>query len=145
MAWSTVTAEHVLEEFTGEERQAVTNAQDAVENLDSILGRAVDMARDMIRAGGQSLGDAGTLPGQVAPDVIAIARWRWLISVPKLRALATDHRKAAHDDGMRRLEAIAKGELAVVGADDEDTDNIGGNWGGQQRLNMRTHRETEDN
>jgi hypothetical protein len=111
MSWNTITPENVLEEFTEAERAALTAAQDAVDNLPTILTRTVNMARGMISAGGNSIGAAGTCPDQVIPDVIAVARWRLLVAVPKLRSLCTEERKRAHDDGMRRLESIASGDV----------------------------------
>ncbi len=113
MSWSAITASHVLEEFTEVERAALTSAQDAVDNLNAILGRVVGMARGMISAGGNQLGAAGTVPDQVALDVIAITRYRWIAAVPKLRALATAERKSAHDEAMKRLESIAAGTVRV--------------------------------
>jgi hypothetical protein len=113
MAWSTLNADAVLSEFTETERAALTAAQDSVDNLNGIITRVIGMARGMIAAGGNTLGAAGTVPDQVALDVIAIARHRWIAAVPKLRALATAERKAAHDDGMKRLESIAAGSVRV--------------------------------
>jgi phage gp36-like protein len=116
VSWNTITTEHVLEEFTEAERAAFTAAQDAVDNLSTILGRVIGMARGMISAGGNALGDAGTVPDQVALDVISISRYRLIAAVPKLRALATAERKSAHDDAMKRLENIASGDVKVESA-----------------------------
>lgn len=126
MSWSTITADNVLEEFTEAERAAITAAQDAVDNLDAILTRTIRMARGMISAGGNTLGADGTVPDQVAPDVIAVARYRLIAAVPKLRALITKERKDDYDTGMKRLESIAAGDVAVEVPEDAIASNTPG-------------------
>lgn len=145
MSWTTVTADHVMEEFTPAERSALTRIQDATDNLSAILTRVVSMARGNIAAGRNTLGDAGTVPPQLTLDIIAIARWRWLTAIPQARAMQTEERKQAYTDAMRRLDEIAKGELAVEAPDDSATSDPGGSWGSQERILMRTDDPTDDN
>jgi hypothetical protein len=142
MAWAAVSTDHVLEEFTPAERAALRNIQEAEDHLPAILSRVVALARGNIRASGNSLDVAGTVPEQVALDVIAIARWRWLVAMPQARAMQTEGRKAAHDDAMRRMEEIARGDYPVEPAADVDDTNQAGNYGSQTRFNMRTHKVT---
>ena len=79
MAWAAVSTDHVLEEFTPAERGALRNIQEAEDHLPAILLRVIALARGNIRAAGNTLDAAGTVPEQVALDVIAIARWRYNI------------------------------------------------------------------
>jgi len=145
MAWTAVTSEDVLSEFTLREQEAVTASQDGEDSLDGILTRTLAMARGFISAAGHTLGDAGTVPDQMLHDVIAVARWRLLVSVAALKPLATEHRKQAHDNAMKRFESVGSGDLRVELASAVPDDNWQGNWGGQERLLMRTDDPTDDN
>lgn len=111
MSWETIAADDVLEEFTPSEKAAINAVQGADTNLAGILKRAVSSARGSIVAGGNPMGPDGTVPEQIIPDVIAIARWRWLVSLPALKALQTKERKDLADDGKLTLKEIAKGEV----------------------------------
>jgi len=111
--WITVTEESVRDEFTPQEQAALTAIQGAAERLPGIVERAVAAARGAIRAGGYALGEEGTLPDELLGDVIALARWRWLLSFPQMQRLQTAERQAAHDRAQARLEAVARQRLGV--------------------------------
>jgi len=113
MAWKTITAEDVLSEFTPQEQATLKGIQGATEQLPGIVGRVINAARGAIRAGGYALGDEGTAPEQFESDVVAIARWRWLIAFPQLQRLQTPERQAAHDLGQRRLDQVALQRLGA--------------------------------
>jgi hypothetical protein len=109
MSWKPLTDLQVLEEFTPAEKNVLQNIQ-SQEALPGILQRTIDAARGSISAGGNPLGQEGTIPDQVAMHVIAIARWRWLVSAPELKRLQTPERKALHDEGNAMLDKIANGK-----------------------------------
>lgn len=111
MSWETIEADEVLQEFTPQEKTAINAVQGADTNLAGILKRAVSAARGSINAGGNPMGPVDTIPEQIIPDVIAIARWRWLVSLPALKALQTKERKDLADDAKATLKEIAKGEV----------------------------------
>lgn len=112
--WQSLSAAHVLAEFTPVEQATLQGVQGATTNLEDIVANAVAAARGSIAAGGNALDPDSTLPDQVRADVIAIARWRWLTSVPDLgEAFASKARKEAHDSAQARLEAIASGKVKV--------------------------------
>lgn len=113
MSWSTIAATEVLQEFTPQEQAALNAIQGASTQLAAILARAVNAARGHIIAGGNATGPDGTIPDQVRSDVIAIARWQWLISFPQLKALQTDARKAANDEAQKTLKEINRKEIKV--------------------------------
>ena len=114
MSWSTINVTEVLQEFTPQEKAAMDAIQGATTNLASILTRTVRAARGNISAGGNQLdATADTVPDQLRADVVCIARWKWLISFPQMKAMQTDARKADYDEAMKRLDSIANGKTAV--------------------------------
>ena len=113
MSWKTITAEDVLGEFTPQEQAALQGIQGANEPLPGLLARVINAARGAIRAGGYALGDEGTVPDQLESDVVAIARWRWLIAFSQLQRFQTPERRAAHDLGQARLDAVARQQLSI--------------------------------
>lgn len=111
MSWETVSAADVLEEFTPQEKAAINAVQGADTNLDGVLNRTVKAARGSISAGGNPMAPGDTIPEQLIPDVISIARWRWLSSLPTLKALQTDARKDLAKEAAATLTKIAMGDL----------------------------------
>lgn len=113
MSWNTITSDEVLAEFTPQEQAALKNIQQAVDNLPGILARIVNQARSSILAGGGRLDALNTIPDQLRPEVIDMARWRWLVSFPTLKTLQTKERKDAADEAKKTLKEVARGELKV--------------------------------
>lgn len=114
MSWSVIAESEVLEEFNSKENSAINNIQGATDNLAPILQRIVNMARSCVVAGGSQVDQPGTIPDQLRPDVIAIARWKWLVALPKIgEALQSKERKQAHDDGMKRMDDVAAGKIKI--------------------------------
>lgn len=138
MAWINITDEDVIDEITPAENAALRNIQGAVDKLPRILARVVKKFRGAIQAGGQTLGDDGTIPESVEDDVVAYARWRFLTSIPQAKAMQTEERKLAYTEAIKVLEALRDGELNVETADEEDPVPTGGTFGGQVRIPMRT-------
>lgn len=114
MSWSTIAATEVLEEFTPQEKTAINAIQGASTQLAAILARAVNAWRGAIRSGGGAVSStASTIPDQIRMDVIAQARWRWLIAMPSLKALQTKERSEAASLAEKRFDDIARGNLRV--------------------------------
>jgi hypothetical protein len=114
MPWNAITVDDVLSEFNPTEQAKINAIQNAVDNLTPILSRAVNAARGSIIAGGNPVDAAGTIPDQLRPEVIAIARWRWLVALPGVNeALQSKDRRAAHDDAMKRLDDVAARKIKV--------------------------------
>lgn len=145
MSWSSITADDVLSEFTPDEAESLRTIQgaeaDPVDNLPLILARTVAEVRDYIRSGGYALDTTGTtLPLGLHSDAIAIARWRWLISMPQLKSLETDVREKAFKRALAKLDKIAGSNFAVEPpASENTTGRRGGNWSSENPLIMRTH------
>jgi hypothetical protein len=140
MAWSAPSAADVLSEFTADE-QEILDAVQGVEtsSVAAILGRVVAEVRDSIRSGGYALADGvTTLPLGLHGAAIDLTRWRWLISVPALKALQTDARKKAAEDSLKKLEKIAAQEWAVEPPTEGATARSGC-WNSENKLVMRTH------
>jgi len=113
MAWNSIAAADVLAEFTPVEQATLQNIQGATGNLAGILTNVVNAARGAIVAGGNQLDQAGTIPDQLREDVIAIARWKWLISFPALKNLQTDQRKEAATEAQKRIDGVSAGKPKI--------------------------------
>jgi hypothetical protein len=112
MPWRSITTTEAEEEFTPAEKAAIDVAtQGAL--FSSVLGRVVDFIRSACLAGSGAVGEAPTIPDLLRMDAVAVARWRWLCSIPSLKALQSEDRKALHDDGIKRIEKVATGDLKV--------------------------------
>ena len=85
---------------------ALQGIQGSDDLLAALLDKAVAEARRAIRAGDYRLGPDGTIPGQIAADVVAIVRWRWLIWFPQLTRLQTKERKDAFTGARETLKDI---------------------------------------
>ncbi len=132
--------DEVLQEFNPKEQELIAGIQNAADNLTPILGRAVDRALGAVRAGGYALGPDGTVPDQLKDSIIAIARWRWLISLPQVTdSLQNPNRKAAYDEAIKRLEDIANQKENIEPPDDPSGVAPGGNWNSENKLIGRTH------
>jgi len=115
MSWSTIAESDVLTEFNSKENSAINNIQGATDNLAPILQRVVNAFRDAIVAGGNQVDQAGTIPDQLRMDVIAVARWKWVVALPKVgEMLQTKERKDAHDDAMKRMDEVSLGKIKIV-------------------------------
>jgi hypothetical protein len=79
--------------------------------LAAILDKTVRRTRSMIKAGGNMLDQsARTIPDQLAEEVIALARWKWLSAFPGLKVLKTDDRKQACLEAEKLLKEIASNQ-----------------------------------
>jgi len=107
MPWSAISTDEVMGELTPVELATLQNIQGTTDAISAVLDRTVGMARGCIQAGGNALGAAGTVPDQLRADIIALARWKWLISFPKLKSMQTDERKQAGKDAEDLLQLIA--------------------------------------
>ena len=133
MPWNNLTTAEVLEEFTPSEQATLQGIQGATGNLANILLRAIQSARGAISAGGYELGEGTTIPDQLRGEVIAIARWRWLISFPQLKSMQTAERKAANDEAVKKLDAAANQEFNVE-SPSTTTASSSGNWNSERKI-----------
>ena len=136
MAWTTLTTDELLQEFNARE-QAALDAIKGDAALAGILDRAVAEFRSAITAGGYTVGDEGTLPDGLKSLCIALARWRFLVSVGKNEALQTKERKDAHDRALTILDKIVAQDYAVESP--TTTGGRSGSWNSENKLVMRTH------
>ena len=110
--WIQLTTQDVLDEFSLAEQTSLIGLG-AVGTLDKILAKTVGTVRGSIKAGSTPLGAAGTIPEQLAQDVVAIARWRWLSSAPLLQKFKSEDRKKLYDDARNTLKDVSNGRLKV--------------------------------
>lgn len=141
MAWIPITDADVLKEFTPSENATLKNIQASTDNLSSITGDVAAEFRQAISDAGTSLGDTedGHIPPGFRAHAVALARWRWLISIPQAKALQTEERRRAAEKAEKLIEEIAKGDRPVSNAEvDPDAPPRGGTWGSETKINMRT-------
>lgn len=113
MPWNTISATDVLVEFTPDEKAALERIQDSSTRLATVLSTTVGVIRGNITAGNYGLGLPNTIPDQLRQCAIDVARWRWLVSFPQLKALQTEERKAANDAAMELLNRITTRSVNV--------------------------------
>jgi hypothetical protein len=141
MAWITPTSDDVLSEFTPTEQETI-NSLVADDTMGTIVSRSVMEVRDFIRSGDYGLdADPTKIPGGLVNDLISIARWRFLISVPQFKQLQTDERKALYTDALAKLNLIAAQKF---GPEPPSGPNIplppgSAMWNSENKLLMRTH------
>jgi hypothetical protein len=139
MSWATALSESdVLAEFTAQEAALITKLQGGTDNLAILVSRAIAEVRDAIRAGGYDLDADGTLPLGLHSDCIAIARWRFLLSLPDAaKPFQTEGRKAAFEEAQKKLGKISNQEWAVEPPSPSTLGRFG-NWNSDNKLLMRT-------
>jgi hypothetical protein len=112
--WSAPDAEAVLAQFTPAESALLQKLQGDTDTLPLLFAAVVAEVRDYIRSGNYELDPAeGSLPAGLHNDAVILARWRYLISAPKFKALQTDERKVAAERVDKKLDRIAMGKFKV--------------------------------
>jgi hypothetical protein len=113
MAWSTISIAEVLDELSPQEAAAFNAIQGASGTQANILTRVVNMARGSLKAGGNQLDAAGTVPDQLRNEVIDLTLWRWLKKFPALKNLQTKERKDAADAARATFREVAVGGMRI--------------------------------
>lgn len=140
MAWSELTPTDVMREFNAAEESAYTSAGGkSADDLGQIVGTVVDEIRGAIRSGRYPLGADGTIPDSLAGTAIAMARWRFLLSLPGVHGLTTPEREDAYKRALHLLDRVADQKYAVEApAPSESRFSGAGNSGSNRKLAMRT-------
>ena len=109
MPWSTIASTDVLNELTPVEQNTLQSIQGGSTNLPAIVTKVIKKIRSMIKAGGNPLDGSSlvTIPDSLVEEAISISRWKWILSFPALKFLATKERKDANDAAEARLKDIA--------------------------------------
>lgn len=142
MTWQTFTDADVLKEFTPAEQATLNNIQGATHALPNICGEVIAEFRQAISDAGTdiSAADDETIPAGFKAKAAALARWRWLISIPQAKNMQTAERKEAATGAEKLIEDIAKGDRPVASPPSEDEAPVvrTGSSGGQTAIPMRT-------
>ncbi len=117
MPWQAITADQALAGFSPQERGFLANTFGSLQAVSdaaaTIVTDEVSALQGAVIAGGGRQGPVGTTPDQLRPDVLAIIRWRLLLTYPSLKLLQTDARKAAFDTATDKITKVANGDLKV--------------------------------
>lgn len=142
MAWTALTADDVLSELTPAEAstlQTLLAGSTPEQKLQPILVRVVLDIQGNIKSGGYPCDpDSTKLPPGLLSAAVAIARWRFLISVPDSGTLATKERKDANDAAEAKLKLVAQQQWSPE-APTAPVNPSSGNWNAENKLIMRTH------
>lgn len=114
MAWTVLTADHVLGELNNAEVEKYREiiADDQADPLPGILARTTDYVRGFV--GKQVPLDAAGLPAEVVNAAVDIAIYRLC---KRVQTASADQRKPAADDAEDFLKGVAKGETVVTPSD----------------------------
>jgi len=145
MPWTALTEAGALKEgFNPSEQAALTAVAGAVDGFADILTSGILEARGICEGAGYTLdADVTTLPDALRPHVIALARWRWLITVPEFRQMQTEERKLAAERAEEVLDKVAAGDFPIAPPEESDTP-AGGDYGSETKIQMRTSRTPQE-
>jgi len=97
-----------MDELSPVEVATIENIQGNSDPLPGIITKVISKVRGMIKAGGNPLDQTGnTIPDQLVEEVVAMARWKWLNSVPALKSLKTKERADANTAAEALLKEIS--------------------------------------
>jgi hypothetical protein len=114
MSWNAIAESDVLTALSPAEQAKLTAIQGATDNLPTILTRAVNACRSAVISGGGQIDQPNTVPDLFRREVITIALWDWITSIPKLsETMANKQRQSMYDKAIERQDKIATGELKV--------------------------------
>src|ERR1017187_501406 len=109
MPWRAIAATDVLVEFSAAEQTKFNTVQGGSTQLAAILANVAAAFIGAMTAAAYPVNPDGSVPDQLREDIIALARWRWLISLPTVsEALQSKERKAAADSAEKNLALIAQ-------------------------------------
>jgi hypothetical protein len=114
--WLAFITADVLKEFTPAEQATLQNIQGATNALADICTESIAEFRQAISDAGTDLSSAtaGTIPEGFKAKAAALARWRWLISLPQAKLMQTEERKAAALAAETLINDIATGKRPVT-------------------------------
>jgi len=137
MSWRAISTDQILAEFNSTEQELLQDAQESTTALAQILADTVAEFISAMTAAQYNVNTDGTVPDYIRRHVMARARWGWLLAFPQLKQLQTDARKAAADDAVKLLEAIAQRKAGAI-EDPAGTASPAANWNSRNRISLRT-------
>lgn len=111
MAWVTFSAAHVLAVLSAAEKAAY-DAASSQDNLQEIASAVAEDVRGYVRSRYSVPDTAGSIPASLVSAATAIARWRFLNSLP-IGRLQTDARKEEARQAIDQLKSIRTGGFAI--------------------------------
>lgn len=114
--WTQLTAADVMKEFTPSEQKTLENIQGATNGLASVCENVVSEFVQAISDAGTNISGASadTMPEGFIAKAVALARWRWLISIPQAKSMQTPERKEAAEKAEELINDIATDKRPVA-------------------------------
>jgi hypothetical protein len=112
MAWNTLATTDITAEMLPDEVTLLNNIQGSTNILPAVLSRVTAELQSRILAGGNQIGQPGTIPDQLRGPAIAIVRWEWFCGLPKTD-LQSDGRKAQYEAAQKRFDEVESGAKKV--------------------------------
>ncbi len=129
MSWIALTSADLSATLLATEAAALSSfalAPGASDPVATALTATAEEVRGYVSAhAGVAVGQAGTIPSELAGTALALARWRLLTRLATGRAaqvLLTDARRRDYDDAVARLKDVAAGRFFVAPPDDPAAD-----------------------
>ena len=121
MSWVTLSTTDVLAAFSAPEKAAY-DAAAAADNMAAIVADVAEEVRGYVGVKA-SLPTGSTIPARLVSTAVAVARYRFLASLPSQR-LITDARQREYNDALRRLQSVASGTFAIDDATTGETQTV---------------------
>jgi hypothetical protein len=127
MAWRALTSSDIETGFAAAELTALRSVQLGVDIVD-VEAQTIQMVVDEVRgyiAGSvvTVLGAEGTIPDKLVATAIDMAVWYMAKRLP-VKSLATDARKEAYDQAMRKLRDVAANRFRIEAPTTVSTETI---------------------
>lgn len=148
LTWTALTAADVLVEFTPAEKAAIDALQGVTTSLATIAGDAVQEFRQAIVDGGGQIESANSIPPGFKTHAIALARWRWLTSIPSLKHLQSEPRQQAATEARELIKDIATGARRVAPPSSPASEAVGlpaPSFGSRDGVDLREREFTRTN
>lgn len=144
MAWSAPSTDDVLSELSVAEISALQELLDDADGakLTDTLARVVAKWRGAIRAGGGTVdADEAKLPLELFDDVVAMARWNYIIAARTAgKVMQTPERREAAKEASEKCKRIAAGKLSVEPPASAPAEvSRAGTWNSENKLVPRGH------
>jgi hypothetical protein len=136
MGWNAITEQDVIPDGWAEKQ--IIDDLNVGDALGGVIENVIGEVRGYVMAGNYPLGPDGTIPDALRSDAIAIARWRFFLTIPKNEQLQSSERKDDFNRAMEKLKLVAQQKFAVE-VTIPPVNPATGTWNSENKLLPRTH------